>query len=174
MYVGLRVDKENGCGSTPKNDAHYLEPLTSLIDIILALPELLCMQRTDDVRILTDNKRDFGHDDQLVPRDIVLADRLPNHLLALSVAVRIGRVPGVDAMVIRGFQDFKRRLLVEQPRYNAGTAAQGHSAEDGPRDFQAGVTQVDIVNFGVVESLQCRGMERRIASHSTREFGVWY
>jgi hypothetical protein len=44
------------------------------------------------------------HDDDFLARDLVLAQRLAHNLLANPVGVHVGRVPRVEAAIIRGFQ----------------------------------------------------------------------
>lgn len=42
----------------------------------------------------------LGHDDDVLPRNVVLFECLPKNTLRLSVGVNIGRVKGIDTVVV--------------------------------------------------------------------------
>lgn len=43
----------------------------------------------------------LGHDDNLVPRDTVLLQRLSNDFLRRAVGVHVGGVPGINPHIVR-------------------------------------------------------------------------
>lgn len=81
---------------------------TTLIDIILASPDLLWEEEPSNLRNLAHGTIALRQDDQLMSRDIVLLDRLANDNLRCAVAVYIRRIPGIKASVVGCFEEGKR------------------------------------------------------------------
>lgn len=88
----------------------------------------------------------FRHDDFLTWYRIHLQG-LSDNLLGSAIGIDIGRVPGVDAIVERGFQDWKGFGFVVTPGKPAGVT-EGHSAEDGVGDAEARGAELDVFYGG--------------------------
>jgi hypothetical protein len=110
--------------------------LTTPIDIILRLGDILPVHDAPNARLLAHIPIAFAQDHNLVPRDLVLLDRFPDDLLAHAVAVHVRRVPGVEAAVVRRFKKWEGLLFVDDPGLPLG-GSEAHGAEDGVGDAQA-------------------------------------
>lgn len=82
----------------------------------------------------------------LLPRDTVRLDRSRNDLLGTPVRVVVRRVPRIDAEIKRRLQDREGIGFFETPREPA-SVAEGHGAEDGVGDAEAGGTELDVGCF---------------------------
>jgi hypothetical protein len=96
--------------------------LTSQINIVLTLIQLLHIQRPNNVRLITNMKRALGHNNDLLAGDIKLLQGLPNDLLAQPIRVRVRRVPGINADVVGSLEDSQGRFLVQDPRHQLGSS----------------------------------------------------
>jgi hypothetical protein len=110
--------------------------LTTTINIILRLRDLLPIHNGPNPRLFTDIAVAFTQNHDFIPRNLILLDRFADDLLADTIAVHVRRVPGVEAAVVSGFQQRKRFLFVDDPRLPRWVA-ETHGAEDGDGDAQA-------------------------------------
>lgn len=99
------------------------------LSAVLQLEEVLI--RTGDIM------KAFSHDHDFLPRDRINLHGLCNDFLRGAVGVGICSVPGVNALIICRFQDGQRFGLFNAPGEPLGVA-EGHGAEDGVRDAEAG------------------------------------
>jgi hypothetical protein len=76
-----------------------------LVNIVLTLPDLTRIEETPDGRLLTHNTVTFCEDNEFVSRDIVFLDRLSDDLLADAIGVDVSCVPGVQSLVVGGFEE---------------------------------------------------------------------
>lgn len=88
----------------------------------------------------------FRHDDELVARDIVRLDGGRDELLRDSIGVVVGRVPGVDAAVECGLEQWEGRSGFDAPGEPAGVA-EGHGPEYRVGNAQAGGAELDVFDF---------------------------
>jgi len=121
--------------------------LTTPINIILALRNVLPIHDPPHPRLLTHIPKALAQDDDLVPRDLVLLDRLANDLLAHTVAVHIRGIPSVEAAVVSGFKQREGLFFVDDPGLPLG-GPEAHGAEDWVGDAQAAGPEAVVGCFG--------------------------
>ena len=103
---------------------------TAVIHIVFALRNLLPIHDTPDVRRLAHVTVAFAEDDELVPGNVELLDRLADDLFAYAVAVDVGGVPGVEAAVVGCFEKLESFVFFDDPGLPF-LVAKAHSTEDG-------------------------------------------
>lgn len=79
---------------------------TALVDVVLTPLDLFGVLDVHDAGLLADGAETFGQQNQFVPGDLVLLNRLADHLLGNAVRVHVRRVPGVQAAVVRALEEF--------------------------------------------------------------------
>jgi hypothetical protein len=121
--------------------------LTTPIDIILRLGDILPVHDAPNARLLAHIPIAFAQDHNLVPRDLVLLDRFPDDLFAHTITVHVRGIPGVEAAVVSRFEEREGFLFVDDPRLPLW-AAEAHGAEDGVRDAQAAGAKAVVGCFG--------------------------
>jgi hypothetical protein len=144
--------------------------LTTTINIILRLRNLLPIHNAPDPRLLTNIPVAFTQNHDFIPRNLVLLDRFADDLLADTVAVHVRRVPGVEAAVVSGFQQGEGFLFVDDPGL-PGWVAETHGAEDGDGDAQAAGAEAFVGCFCF-----CDGAEDWVGfggAIGSRHFGWW-
>lgn len=89
----------------------------------------------------------LGHENNLLTRDTVRLHRRSENLLGPPVGVVVCGVPRVDPHIECGFDDREGFGFFETPREPA-RIAEGHGAEDGVGDAEAGGAELDVGCFG--------------------------
>ena len=65
----------------------------ALVDVVLALPDLLAEVDVPHFGLLADDAVAFGEDDELVARDVVFFDGFADYGLGEAVGVDVGGIP---------------------------------------------------------------------------------
>ena len=108
---------------------------------------------SSDAGLLADVAVALAQDDDLVPWDVILLDRLTDNLLTDAVTVHIGCVPRVEATVIRCFEEWQCFLFVDDPRLPRWIA-EAHGTEDRDGDTQAAVSEALVRCFCLCDGAQ--------------------
>jgi hypothetical protein len=113
----------------------------------------LSIEDSSDAGLFANVAVALAQDDDLVPRDLVLLDRFADDLLADAVAVHIGCVPGVEATIVRCFEERQCFLFIDDPRLPCWVA-EAHGTEDRDGDAQAAVSETLVGCFCLCDGAQ--------------------
>lgn len=78
-----------------------------LVHVAPLLDLLGCGEEEVVLRTTSDREVDFGHDDDLVARQVELFDGFAQNDFGAAVGVDVGSVEGVDTQVVGGFDVFE-------------------------------------------------------------------
>lgn len=127
--------------------------LTSAVHVVFRLCDILSVHDSSDAGLLANVAIALAQNDDFVPRDVILLDRLADDPLANTVTVDIGGVPRVEATVVSCFEEWQRFLFVNDPGLPRWIA-EAHGAEDGHRDSQAAVSKAFVGCFCLCDGAQ--------------------
>lgn len=143
--------------------------LTSLINVVLALAHLLREHGAKNTWLLRHVQEALGHEHDFLTRNVEVPDSLADDLFADAVRIHVGRVPGVDTSVEGGLEDFERVFLIQHPG-SPLLRSERHATKDRDRNAKTGGSQVDIFDFGLIQTLLEGGWEGCF-SHGRRGTG---
>lgn len=85
----------------------HLSTQAVLVNIPLAIEDVVRSEHQIPPRQVSINRMVyFGHDDDLIPREVVLFDGFAEDDLRLAIAIRIRGVESVDSQIISAFDMF--------------------------------------------------------------------
>ena len=108
---------------------------------------------SSDARLLANVAIALAQDDDLIPRDVILLDRLADDLLADTITVHVRGVPGVEATIVSCFEKWQCFFFVDNPRLPRWVA-EAHGAEDRDGDTQAAVSKALVSRFCLCDGAQ--------------------
>lgn len=97
--IEVRCTETFKTGLDGVEDGRSAQP--SLVDVIFTLLEVLRVPDVYHVRFFPDRPETLGQQDQFVTWDVVLLDGGADHLFRDSVRIDVGRVPRVEATIVR-------------------------------------------------------------------------